>query len=103
MAIAAATEAAELAVDVLRASSLIGTARRRLVGMIDAHGAALARPLQAVAAEHEARSWGSISRWLPTRSTSGPSGRRSRPSAPAPSAARQRRGGGLPGGLPGSG
>jgi uncharacterized protein (UPF0210 family) len=55
MAIAAASEAAELAVDALREVSSIGTARRRLVGMIEAHGAALARPLQAVAAEHEAR------------------------------------------------
>jgi uncharacterized protein (UPF0210 family) len=55
MAIAAATEAAELAVDALREVSSIGTARRRLVGMIEAHGAALARPLQAVAAESEAR------------------------------------------------
>ena len=55
MAIAAATEAAELAVDALREVSSIGTARRRLVGMIEAHGAALARPLLAVAAEHEAR------------------------------------------------
>ena len=55
MAIAAATEAAELAVDALREVSSIGTARRRLVGMIEAHGAALARPLQAVAAEYEAR------------------------------------------------
>ncbi|MBM2843472.1 MAG: uncharacterized protein HW404_1309, partial [Anaerolineales bacterium] len=55
MAIAAATEAAELAVDALREVSSIGTARRRLVGMIEAHGAALARPLQAVAAENEAR------------------------------------------------
>lgn len=55
MALAAATEAAELAVDALREVSSIGTARRRLIGMIEAHGAALARPLQAVAAEHEAR------------------------------------------------
>ncbi|HMK08679.1 MAG TPA: DUF711 family protein, partial [Anaerolineales bacterium] len=55
MAIAAATEAAELAVDALREVSSIGTARRRLVGMIEAHGAALARPLTAVAAENEAR------------------------------------------------
>jgi uncharacterized protein (UPF0210 family) len=55
IAIAAATEAAELAVDALREVSSIGTARRRLIGMIEAHGAALARPLQAVAAEHEAR------------------------------------------------
>jgi uncharacterized protein (UPF0210 family) len=55
MALAAATEAAELAVDALREVSSIGTARRRLVGMIEAHGAALARPLQAVAAECEAR------------------------------------------------
>jgi uncharacterized protein (UPF0210 family) len=55
MALAAATEAAELAVDALREVSSIGTARRRLIGMIEAHGAALARPLQAVATEHEAR------------------------------------------------
>jgi uncharacterized protein (UPF0210 family) len=55
LAIAAGTEAAELAVDALRDVSSVATARRRLVGMIEAHGAALAKPLQAVAGEHEAR------------------------------------------------
>ncbi len=55
MAIAAGTEGAELAVDALRDVSSMATARRRLVGMIEAHGAALAKPLQTVAAEHEAR------------------------------------------------
>ena len=55
MAIAIGTEGAELAVDALREVSSVGTARRRLVGMIEAHAAALAKPLQAVAAEHEAR------------------------------------------------
>lgn len=55
MAIAAATEGAELAVDALRDVSSIGTARRRLVGMIEAHATALARLLQPVAGENEAR------------------------------------------------
>jgi uncharacterized protein (UPF0210 family) len=55
MAIAVGTEGAELAVDALRDVSSIGTARRRLEGMIEAHGVALAKTLQAVAAEHEAR------------------------------------------------
>lgn len=54
-AIAVATEAAELAVDALRDVSSIGTARRRLVGMVDAHAAALTRPLQTLAAENEIR------------------------------------------------
>jgi len=55
MAIAAATEGAELAVDALRDVSSIATARRRLVGMIEAHATALARLLHAVASENEAR------------------------------------------------
>lgn len=54
-AIAVATEAAELAVDAMREVSSLGTARRRLVGMIDAHAAALTRPLQTLAAENEIR------------------------------------------------
>jgi uncharacterized protein (UPF0210 family) len=55
MAIAVATEAAELAVDALREVSSVGTARRRLVGMIDAHAAAITKPVQSLAAEHEMR------------------------------------------------
>jgi hypothetical protein len=54
-AIAAATEGAELAVDALRDVSSVSTARRRLVGMIEAHGAALTRVLQSVGAENEVR------------------------------------------------
>lgn len=54
-AIAVAVEGAELAVDAMREVASIATARRRLVGMIDAHAAALTRPLQTLAAEHEIR------------------------------------------------
>ncbi len=54
-AIAVATEAAELAVDALRDVASISTARRRLVGMIEAHGAALARVIQSLVGENEPR------------------------------------------------
>ncbi len=53
--LAAATEAAELAVDALRDVSSLATARRRLVSMIEAHGAALTRVLQRVATAGEVR------------------------------------------------
>jgi uncharacterized protein (UPF0210 family) len=82
MAIAVGTEGAELAVDALRDVSSIGTARRRLEGMIEAHGAALAKILQTVATEQEARSWALTSRWPPIPSTSARSARRSKASAP---------------------
>jgi uncharacterized protein (UPF0210 family) len=90
MAMAAATEAAELAVDALRDVSSIGTARRRLVGMIEAHGAALAKVLQAVAAEKECRFLGIDFSLAPTRELPLDRAAISR-SAPAPSAAGQRR------------
>ena len=54
-AMAAATEAAELAVDALRDVSSLATARRRLIGMIEAHAATLTRTLQRITAEHEVR------------------------------------------------
>jgi len=54
-ALAVATEGAELAVDALRDVSSPATARRRLVGMIEAHAAALSRLVQPVAIQHETR------------------------------------------------
>ncbi|MCJ7511748.1 MAG: DUF711 family protein, partial [Anaerolineales bacterium] len=54
-ALAIATEAAELAVDAFREVSSPGTARRRLVGMIEAHAAAITRLTQPIASEHETR------------------------------------------------
>jgi uncharacterized protein (UPF0210 family) len=54
-ALAVATEAAELAVDALRDVSSPATARRRLVGMIEAHAAALSRLIQPIAAQNEVR------------------------------------------------
>ncbi len=54
-AIAVATEAAELAVDALHDVTSPATARRRLVGMIEAHAAALSRLVQPVAVQHELR------------------------------------------------
>jgi uncharacterized protein len=54
-ALAIATEAAELAVDAFRDVASAGTARRRLVGMIEAHAAAVTRLTQSIAAEHEMR------------------------------------------------
>ncbi len=52
-ALALATEGAELAVDALRDAPSLATARRRLVGMIEAHGAALTRFVQRITAERE--------------------------------------------------
>lgn len=52
-ALAIATEAAELAVDAVRQVSSLATARRRLVGMIEAHAAALTRVAERITAEHE--------------------------------------------------
>ncbi|MEW6567278.1 MAG: DUF711 family protein [Chloroflexota bacterium] len=52
-AMAVATEGAELAVDALRDAPSLPTARRRLVGMIEAHAVALTRFAQRVAAERE--------------------------------------------------
>lgn len=52
-ALALATEGAELAVDALRDAPSLATARRRLVGMIEAHAAALTRSAQRIAAERE--------------------------------------------------
>jgi uncharacterized protein (UPF0210 family) len=54
-AMAVATEAAELAVDALRDVTSPATARRRLVGMIEAHAAALTRLVQPVATQREVR------------------------------------------------
>jgi uncharacterized protein (UPF0210 family) len=54
-ALAIATEAAELAVDAFRDVSSPSTARRRLVGMVEAHAAAIQRTLQPILAEHEIR------------------------------------------------
>ena len=54
-AVAIATEAAELAVDSLRDVTAPAVARRRLVGMIEAHAQALTRLAQPVAAEREVR------------------------------------------------
>ncbi len=54
-ALAIATEAAELAVDAFREVSSPEIARRRLVGMIEAHASAITRLLQPIAAEHETR------------------------------------------------
>jgi len=51
--LAIATEAAVLAVDALRDVPSLTTARRRLVSMIEAHGAALTRVAQRVAAASE--------------------------------------------------
>jgi uncharacterized protein (UPF0210 family) len=51
--VAIATEAAELAVDALRDVPSLTTARRRLVSMIEAHGAALSRLGQRISAEGE--------------------------------------------------
>jgi hypothetical protein len=53
--LALGTEGAELAVDALRDVSSLATARRRLVGMIEAHAAALTRLVQPIAAERELR------------------------------------------------
>jgi uncharacterized protein (UPF0210 family) len=54
-ALAVATEAAELAVDALRDVNSIPTARRRLVGMIEAHAAAITRLAEPLALKHETR------------------------------------------------
>jgi uncharacterized protein len=54
-ALAIATEAAEVAVDALIDVPSPSTARRRLVGMIEAHAAALTRLIQPIAAEHEVK------------------------------------------------
>jgi uncharacterized protein (UPF0210 family) len=55
MALAVATEAAELAVDALRDVPSLATARRRLVSMVEAHAAAITRFTQRVTAEREAQ------------------------------------------------
>jgi uncharacterized protein (UPF0210 family) len=52
-ALAIATEAAELAVDALRDVPSLATARRRLVGMIEAHGVAINRYIQRAVSDHE--------------------------------------------------
>ncbi len=54
-AIAVATEAAELAVDAMREVTSPAKARRRLVSMIEAHGAAFARLLQPVLTQADVR------------------------------------------------
>jgi uncharacterized protein (UPF0210 family) len=54
-AVAIATEAAELAVDALRDVTSPAVARRRLIGMIEAHAQALSRLAQSVANEREVR------------------------------------------------
>lgn len=54
-AFALATEAAELAVDALREVPSMATGRRRLVSMIEAHAAAMARAVEPIALEHEMR------------------------------------------------
>ncbi len=54
-AFALATEAAELAVDALREVPSLATARRRLVSMIEAHAAAMARTVEPLTLEHELR------------------------------------------------
>lgn len=50
-----ATEAAELAVDALREVPSMATGRRRLVSMIEAHAAAMARTVEPLALERELR------------------------------------------------
>lgn len=53
---AVATEGAELAVDALRGEvASLATARRRLVSMVEAHAAAIARTLEPIALEREIR------------------------------------------------
>lgn len=54
-AFALATESAELAVDALREVPSLTTGRRRLVSMIEAHAAAMARTVEPIALEHELR------------------------------------------------
>ena len=54
-ALAVATEAAELAVDAFREVSSPEVARRRLVGMIEAHASAIHRLIAPVASAHETR------------------------------------------------
>ncbi len=54
-AFAIATEAAELAIDALREVPSLATGRRRLVSMIEAHGAAMSRSVESLAVEHELR------------------------------------------------
>ncbi|MGH2605058.1 MAG: DUF711 family protein [Anaerolineales bacterium] len=54
-AIAVAAEAAELAVDAMREVTAPPTARRRLIGMIEAHAAALTRLIQTIADENQVR------------------------------------------------
>jgi len=54
-ALAIATEAAELAVDAFREVSSPEIARRRLVGMIEAHASAITRLMQPIGVEHETR------------------------------------------------
>jgi uncharacterized protein (UPF0210 family) len=54
-ALGIATEAAELAVDSLRDVSSPAVARRRLVGMIEAHAAAITRLVEPLAVKHETR------------------------------------------------
>jgi uncharacterized protein len=54
-AIAVATEAAELAVDALREVTSPAKARRRLVSMIEAHGAAFERLLQPILTQADVR------------------------------------------------
>lgn len=51
--LAVAAEAAELAVDALRDVTAPTTARRRLIGMIEAHAAALTRLIQPIADENQ--------------------------------------------------
>lgn len=53
--VALATESADLAVDSLHQVTALPTARRRLVGMIEAHANALSRAAQPIAVEHDVR------------------------------------------------
>jgi uncharacterized protein (UPF0210 family) len=54
-AIGLATEAAELAVDALHDVNSLSTARRRLIGMIEAHAAALSRLVDPIAIQQQVR------------------------------------------------
>ncbi len=53
--VALATEAADLAVDALREVNSLATVRRRLVGMIEAHAAALTQTAETISTEHNVR------------------------------------------------
>ncbi len=54
-ALALATESADLAVDSLHEVTSLPTVRRRLIGMIEAHAAALSRTAEPIVAQHNVR------------------------------------------------